>query len=76
MKKYLTWKEKGAIVIEAYSQVKNIKPVARKYSVSPAQIRRWRSKLIELLSAKDITDEKVYHMMSLKMVQRGRPRKD
>ena len=37
MKHYLTWKEKKAIVDEAYSCEKNIKATARMHNVSPAQ---------------------------------------
>ena len=45
MKKYLTWKEKKSIVNKAYELERNIKPTAKKYNVSPAQIHRWKLKL-------------------------------
>jgi DDE superfamily endonuclease/Transposase len=78
MKHYLSWKEKKAIVDEAYCSEKNIKATARKYNVSPAQIRRWKAKLADILPVDDngITDGRKRHIMNLKMVQNGRPRKD
>ena len=77
MKHYLSWKEKKAIVDEAYGcEKKNIKATARMYNVSPAQIRRWKAKLADILDENGITDARKRHIMNLKMVQNGRPRKD
>ena len=76
MKHYLTWQEKKAIVDEAYICEKNIKANARMHSVSPAQIRRWKAKVAGLFNENGITDGRKRHVMNLKMVQNGRPRKD
>ena len=46
------------------------------YNVSPAQIRRWKAKLADMLNQNGITDVTNRHIMNLKMVQKGRPRKD
>ncbi len=73
MKHYLTWKEKKAIVDEAYGCEKNIKAMAWMYNVSPAQIRRWKAKLADIFYENGIQDDRKHHIMNLKMVQNGRP---
>lgn len=51
MKNNLTWKEKQEIVKKACEVENNIKHTAREYSISPAQIRRWKIKLDSLGNA-------------------------
>jgi len=67
IKHYLTWKEKKAIVDEAYGCEKNIKAMAQMYNVSSTQIKRWKAKLAEILNENGIKDERKRHIM--KMVQ-------
>ena len=76
MKLYLTLKEKKVIVDEAYSQDKNIRPTALKYSVQPNQIRRWKKTLDSILRQEDLSDSRLQHILELKSTQTGRPKKD
>lgn len=78
MKNYLTWKDKQEIVQKAYDVANNVKSTAREYNISPAQIRRWKKALPSLSNADGnaVSDAKKKKMLSLKMIQRGRPRKD
>jgi transposase-like protein len=69
MKQYLQWKAKIAIVDEAYSQDNNVKPTARKYNVSPAQIRRWMKQKASLA-------DRIDQIGHCKVVQKGRPAKN
>ena len=76
MKHYLSWKEKKSIVDEAYRYKNNIKPTARMFNVYPAQIRRWKARLDDILNKNVIEEERKRHIMNLKVVQTGWPQKD
>ena len=76
MKHYLLWKEKKSIVDEAYRCKNNIKPTARMFNVDPAQIRRWKARLDDILNKNVIEEERKCHIMNLKVVQTGRPQMD
>lgn len=78
MKKYLTWKEKQQIVVEAYKIERNINATARAYNVDTAQIRRWKKQLSSLWTENGVVhdENKQNHILRLKMVQKGRPRRD
>ena len=76
MKHFLLWKEKKSIVDEAYRCKNNIKPTARMFNVDPAQIRRWKARLDDILNKNVIEEERKCHIMNLKVGQTGWPQKD
>lgn len=78
MKNYLNWKEKLAIVKKAYEIENNVKNTPREFDISPAQIRRWNKAIpgLGILDGNLISDARRKKLLSLKMVQKGRPRKD
>ena len=46
------------------------------FNVDPAQIRRWKARLDDILNKNVIEEERKRHIMNLKVVQTGRPQKD
>ena len=63
MKVYLAWKNKVAIVEEAYSQENNIKPTACKYNVRPLKICHWKKRMETLLGQSGMKEAKKAHIL-------------
>jgi hypothetical protein len=72
-KHYLKWSEKKKIMDEALRR-NNIKATARAHNISPAQIRRWKKVYESIVKQCGDDAEKMKHVMSVKMMQKGRPR--
>jgi hypothetical protein len=71
-KHYLKWSEKKKIVDEALRR-NNIKATARDHKISPAQIWRWKKEYEYIVKQCSDDAEKMKHVMSVKMMQKGRP---
>ena len=64
---------KKSTVDEGYRCKNNIKATSWMFNVYPAQIRRWKARLDDILNKNVIEEERKCHIMNLKVVQTGRP---
>ena len=74
MKQFRTWTQRQEIVSEAYSEPGLIRPTARKYDVSPQNIRLWKIRLDDISKQDDGID--VNRTLSRKSTQAGGRVKD
>jgi transposase-like protein len=75
-RRFLTNREKHAIVEEAYSSPNNIRETARKHGVGPSQIRRWKVLLQDIMAdEEDGNARRIAKVMKNKTTHRGRESK-